>query len=74
MWVSEWLDLYDSAVNSKSDNDDDTEAQDVVIVNQRRDKTDVPFVDVEIGVVTMIPYQQIADLCIQLRRRCRKQQ
>jgi len=44
-----------SAVNSKSDNNDDTEVPDVAIVSQRRFATDVPLVATEIGVMTMLP-------------------
>jgi len=51
---SQSLALYDSAVSSKSDNDDDTESSDVAIVNQRRVETDVPLVGTYIGDVTMI--------------------
>jgi len=47
--------LYSGAVNSESDNDDDTEAPDVAIVNQRRVETDVPLLGAETGVVMMIP-------------------
>jgi len=50
--INQSLDLYDSAVNSKSDNG--TEAPVVAIVNQRRFETDVPLVGAEIGVVTML--------------------
>jgi len=39
------MDLYDGAINSKSDNDDDDrEAQDAAMVNQRRVETYVPLV------------------------------
>jgi len=36
------LDLYNGAINSTSDNDDETEAPDAAIVNQRRIETDIP--------------------------------
>jgi len=45
--------LYNSAVNSKSDNDDD--AFDVAVVNQRRVETDAALFGAEIGAVTMLP-------------------
>jgi len=37
--INQSLDLYNGDVNSKSDNDDDSEAPDVVIVNKRRVET-----------------------------------
>jgi len=35
MPINQTLDLYNGAVNSKSDNDEDTEAPDLAIDNQR---------------------------------------
>jgi len=43
--INQPMDLYDGAINSKSDNDDDDrEAQDAAMVNQRRVETYVPLV------------------------------
>jgi len=50
-------DLYNGAVNAKSDNDDNTEAKGVAIANQWRVETDVPLFSAEIGVVTMLPWR-----------------